>query len=232
MTLSPADTNSEGFIGRAVHGALCLVTIDDNPPIEGSQREVVTLGLVDARKRLETPYRYADKYPGYCLGISAIAIPVSLVASLPPSTDTKVKVLTLARAVRTEYKAQASLHALLGVNAELAEMMLSSPPPPPWHGITHSSDGRGSNYLREPYPENGTSSVITLDDFFLSVNTTDPGPSVFQIRFQRFLRLTLFFILLQGFSLCRMEGQDNVKCRLQPTGSRTDGSREMAEVVG
>ncbi|TDL17808.1 hypothetical protein BD410DRAFT_882733 [Rickenella mellea] len=62
------------------------------------------------------------------------------------------------------------------LNAELAEMMLSSPPPP-WHGITHSSDGRGSKYLRETYPENGRSNVITIDHFFLSVNTTDPAPA-------------------------------------------------------
>lgn len=55
-------------------------------------------------------------------------------------------------------------------------MMLSAPgPPPPWCGPWFSGDGRASAYLAETYPSSEATS-LRVDDFFLGLNKTDPGP--------------------------------------------------------
>ncbi|TDL15051.1 hypothetical protein BD410DRAFT_139736 [Rickenella mellea] len=164
-------------VNHLLHGAVCLLPILDNPPPADSQAAVFFYGLVDSRQRLDASYRSPEGYAAYCLGMSPIVIPVSVASPPTSSTSTKDKILALTRAVREEYKAQAALPALLAIEAEQVDMMLTAPPPPPWCGPWYSADGRGSVYLRESYPKNHSGkSTIEITDFFVGLNKLDPGP--------------------------------------------------------
>ncbi|TDL23013.1 hypothetical protein BD410DRAFT_787824 [Rickenella mellea] len=165
-------------VNQLLLGAVCLLPIIDNPPADGpnSQAVVFVHGVVDCRQRLEKSYRHIDGYPGFCLSTSPIVVPVSTATSMPSSSKAE-KVLALATIVREQYKAQAALPALLGVNAEIVEMKATNPNTLPWTGPMFLADGRGSKYLRESYPEHGPAQVIEITDFFTSVNKTEPGPA-------------------------------------------------------
>ena len=160
-------------------GALCLLVLLDNPPDKNSPNVVFAQGIVNARHRLANAYREPLAYPGYCLGATPIAIPVSIVDKYEKigedNVESKNAVLEFAWEVKQEYKRQALYPALLGIINEQVELMTSGPPTPPFCGPWFNGDGKGSTYLRPKYPETGNS-VIEITDFFLSVNATDPGP--------------------------------------------------------
>ncbi|KAF8636088.1 hypothetical protein AX17_003793 [Amanita inopinata Kibby_2008] len=161
-------------VNHLVHGALSLLPILDNPIPPESNSVILYYGLVDARKRLAKEYRGALGYPGYCLGMSAIQVPVLLYHKVP-SDDKKALVLEFAKAMQKEYKRQADYPSLLAIEPQQCDLMFSVPPPPPWCGPWYSADGRGQVYLHPKYPESGPT-VIEITDFFLGLNKTDPGP--------------------------------------------------------
>jgi len=122
-------------------------------------------------------YRGTFDYPGYCLGMSPIQIPLVDIEDIIGAVDDNRKpvVIELAKAIQKEYKKQASYPSLCAIQNELVESMLALPPPAPWSGPAFSGDGRGSTYLRHKYPLCGPT-AIELSDFFIGLNKTDPGP--------------------------------------------------------
>lgn len=87
-------------------------------------------GLVDSRNRLAKQYRGAMDYPGYCLGMSGIQIPVSLIDKYASDVNGNLKpaILDFAQAVKKEYKKQAAYPSLLAIENQQVDMMLSGPP--------------------------------------------------------------------------------------------------------
>ena len=144
----------------------------DNPPQKNSPNLVFLYGLVDSRNRLLKEYRGAEGYPGYCLGMSSIQVPVAIAdkyaASGGVESNKKSAIFDFAKAVKEEYKRQAAFPALLAVENQQVEMMVGSPPPPPFCGPWFAGDGRGSIYLRPKYPQSG-SSIIEVTDFFVGL---------------------------------------------------------------
>lgn len=159
------------------HGCLSLLAVLDNPPDPGSPNVVFYYGLVDARQRLAKKYRGALDYPGYCLGMSSIQIPVNFIDKYAGDIAKNLKsvVLDFAQAAKKEYLRQAAFPALLGIENQQVEMMLSAPPPPPWCGPWFGGDGRGAIYLKPKYPQNADT-VLEITDFFVALGKTDPGP--------------------------------------------------------
>ncbi|PFH50118.1 hypothetical protein AMATHDRAFT_48178 [Amanita thiersii Skay4041] len=161
-------------VNHLVHGALSLLPILDNPPPKDTDAVIFYYGLVDGRQRLAKEYRSPLGYPGYCLGMSSIQIPVSLYNKLPHD-DKKTMVLEYAKVVQKEYKRQTEFPSLLAIEPQQVDLMLSVPPPPPWCGPWYAADGRGNVYLHPKYPATGPT-VIEITDFFLGLNKCDPGP--------------------------------------------------------
>lgn len=154
-----------------------MLTVLDNPPAPGSPNVVFYYGLVDSRQRLAKEYRGAVNYPGYCLGMSSIQIPVNIVDKYSGDINNNLKsvIFDFAQAVKKEYKRQAAFPSLLAIENQQVELMLQAPPPPPWCGPWFGGDGRGAIYLRPKYPQEGNT-VIEVTDFFVGLNKTDPGP--------------------------------------------------------
>lgn len=165
---------SETFLAL---GCLSLLVVLDNPPESGSPNVVFYQGLVDGRQRLARRYRGALDYPGYCLGMSSIQIPVNIVDEYEGKVGENLKsaVLDFARSVKAEYMRQSAFPALLAIVNEEVELMLSAPPPPPWCGPSFGPDGRGSIYLKPRYPHEGNT-IMEITDFFVGLGKTDPGP--------------------------------------------------------
>lgn len=161
----------------SAHGTLSLLTAIDNPPEPGSPNVVFYYGLVNTRQRLRKEYRDPFAYPGYCLSMSAIQIPVSLVDKYGDSLSSNLKdaIIDFAKAVKREYAHQAAYPSFQAIAFDQVNMMLSAPPPPPWLGPWFSGDGHAAIYLRPTYPSNSVP-VLDVDDFFLGLNKTDPGP--------------------------------------------------------
>ncbi|TFK50405.1 hypothetical protein OE88DRAFT_1712963 [Heliocybe sulcata] len=169
-------------ITQVAHGAVCLVCASDNPPNESTPDDAsfVFYGLVDSRARLAAPWSSREGYPGYCLGMSAIVVPVKLVQSSAAEGE-KAQLLKLADAVKQEYAKQKSYPSLLAIEAQEVEMMLAglrsgAPPPPPWMGPWFAGDGIGETYLQPEYKDSQGNVVVKVTDFFNSLNKTDPGP--------------------------------------------------------
>ncbi|KAF8153966.1 hypothetical protein B0H34DRAFT_799882 [Crassisporium funariophilum] len=161
-------------VNHLAQGALSLLPLFDNPPPPNSDALVFYYGLVDGRPRLSKEYRGALDYPGYCLGMSSLWIPVSLFQA-HSIDDRKTLVIEFAKAVRKEYLKQAAFPSLVAIQPQLGDFMLSTPPPPPWSGPAYSADGRGHIYLHPKYPAEG-STVIEITDFFIGLNRCEPGP--------------------------------------------------------
>ncbi|GJJ08071.1 hypothetical protein Clacol_002278 [Clathrus columnatus] len=158
-------------VNHILHGAVGLLTMLDNPPKKGSDAVVFFWGIINARKRLIPHYR---NYPGYCLGVSAIKLPVSLYERFS-SEDRRMLVLEFAKAIRQEYKKQAEYPSLASVAGEEIDIILQAPPPPPSCDPWYVGDGRGSLYLSPSYNVDGQQ-VLELSDFFVGINRADPGP--------------------------------------------------------
>ncbi|OCB90291.1 hypothetical protein A7U60_g2465 [Sanghuangporus baumii] len=164
-------------VNQLAHGCLSLLTVLDNPPEPGSSNVVIYYGLVDSRQRLAREYRGALDYPGYCLGMSPIQVPVNIIDKYAGDINKNLKsvVLEFAQVVKREYLRQQAFPALLGIENQQVEMMLSVPPPPPSCGPWFGGDGRGAIYLKPRYPQNADT-VLEITDFFVGLGKTDPGP--------------------------------------------------------
>lgn len=186
------------------HAAIALVCFHDNPPSSSTPEDAtfVFYGLVDCRDRLNSEYsgKGSSAYTGYCLGMSAIQLPVSVISSSALEGE-KAQLLKAAEVIKQEYARQKAYPALLAIEAQQVEMMLSGlraggpyvvrlhrsicpfhnfvlmesrccySPPPPWMGPWFAGDGIGETYLEPTYGSN-----IRIDYFFTSLNKTDPGP--------------------------------------------------------
>ncbi|EJD54699.1 hypothetical protein AURDEDRAFT_156476 [Auricularia subglabra TFB-10046 SS5] len=164
-------------VNQLVHAAVFLSATSDNPPSETTPADAsfFTFGLMDCRSRLAPPHN--DSYAGYCLGISGINVPLSMVSG---ETSTE-RLLAVANGVREEYAKQKALPALLGVIAQEIDLVLEAtkagPPPAPWMGPWYAGYGIGERYLEAGYMSaDGAVEVIRVVDFFTSLNQVQPGP--------------------------------------------------------
>lgn len=153
---------------------MSLLPILDNPSPKDSEAVVFYYGLIDARKKLVAEYRKPGAYPGYCLAMSGVQVPVSLYHQVP-SGDLKTLVLEYAKAIRLEYKKQEAIPSQLSIAGLQVELMMQGPPPPAWCGPWYAGDGRGSEHLTPTYTVNGHK-VLEITDFFIGLNKCDPGP--------------------------------------------------------
>ncbi|KAF8515738.1 hypothetical protein JB92DRAFT_3142760 [Gautieria morchelliformis] len=174
-----------GFtLNHIAHAALTLVAAFDNPAQESTPADAafVYYGLVDTRSRLVAPYNSRDAYPGYCLGMSVIQVPLRLCPSSSISKDeTRGYLVKVANIVKDQYLKQKAYPSLLAIDGQQVEMMLAgprsgAPPPPPWIGPWYGGDGRGETYLDPVHKNSRGEVVLELDDFFVALNKTDPGP--------------------------------------------------------
>lgn len=104
-----------------MHAATYLSALHDNPDVK-DDASFFLFGLVDCRNRLAAPYNEPLGYPGYCLGISGIAVPLSKVKG----DDVRTQLLSIAEVIKAEYAAQKALPALLGAAAQEVELFLAS----------------------------------------------------------------------------------------------------------
>ncbi|KAJ7028095.1 hypothetical protein C8F04DRAFT_69542 [Mycena alexandri] len=170
---------SNGFtVNQVVHAALMMVCVLDNPPTADTPNDaaVVSLSLVNPRSRLQPAYSGRDGYSGLSLCGSAIAVPLSILRT--PNKSEKDQLIEMAHAVKVEYLKQKAYPSLLAITQQQTEMMLlglASADSPPWMGPAYVGDGRGEDYLDRTYPGGDGNTVLTLDEFLLSLNKTDPG---------------------------------------------------------
>lgn len=106
--------------------------------------------------------------------MSALHISASLFHKFSKD-DKKDLVLAYAKEVRREYLKQAAYPALVAIEPQQGDLMLSAPAPPPWSGPAYAADGKGAVYLHPRYTA-GDKAVIDVDDFFVGLNKCDPGP--------------------------------------------------------
>ncbi|GBE83323.1 hypothetical protein SCP_0503710 [Sparassis crispa] len=172
-----------GFtFNHVAHAAVTLVCALDNPPSASTPPDAtfVYYGLVDGRARLAEPYSGKLGYPGYALGMTAIQVPVS--AAVPAAGEGERDVLLrLSGIVKDEYAKQRAYESLMAIVCQEVDIMLGGmkaggPPPPPWMGPWYAGDGVGETGLQPEYGDARGANVITVDDFFVSLNKTDPGP--------------------------------------------------------
>ncbi|KAJ3556854.1 hypothetical protein NM688_g1794 [Phlebia brevispora] len=167
-------------LNHVAHAAMFLMIADDNPPDADTPKDAVIMnyGLVNARNRLQAPYNQKDAYPGYCLGASAIWVDVSMITENAHKSK-KEQLLTIAKHLKKQYQAQKEYPSLLSIEPEQMDLMVgalaSGPPPATWIGPWYSGDGRGEDLL-DPEHFSGATKVITITDFFQSLNKTQPGP--------------------------------------------------------
>jgi len=174
-------TRSSGFtVTQIVHAALMMVCAFDNPPSASTPSDAafVSYGLVDCRSHLSPAYSGKNGYPGYCLGMSPIVVPLSVLAFGDGSEKTQL--LRLAEAVKSEYVKQKAYSSLLAVVGEQTDLLVAGAraggPPPPWMGPWFSGDGIGETYLDSVHTDARGNELLKVDDYFMSLNKTDPGP--------------------------------------------------------
>ncbi|KAF8581965.1 hypothetical protein K439DRAFT_1653936 [Ramaria rubella] len=175
-----------GFtINHVAHAAISIVAALDNPRTSGTSEDkaFVFYGLVDARKRLTVPYSARDGYPGYCIAMSAIQVPLHLCPSDPFSSAKELResMLRIAPVLKTQYLKQKAYPSLLAMSTQQVEMMLAGmragdPPPPPWMGPWYTSHGIVETYLDAVHTDRAGGQVLEITDIMLSLNKTDPGP--------------------------------------------------------
>lgn len=103
-----------------------MVCALDNPPSASTPSDAafVFYGLADCRSRLSAEYSGKNGYPGYCLGMSPIVVPLSLFTSAAPDGE-RAQLLQLTSAVKSEYVKQKNYPALLAVIGQEVDMMLA-----------------------------------------------------------------------------------------------------------
>ncbi|GBE89886.1 hypothetical protein SCP_1702120 [Sparassis crispa] len=172
-----------GFtLNHIAHAAISLVCALDNPPNTSTSPDArfAYYGLADSRTRLAALYSEKLGYPGYALGVSVIQIPVSAAVATAGESNEQV-LLRLASIVKDEYTKQRAYPSLLGVVCQQVDLMILGlkaleGPPPPWMGPWYAGDGVGETYLQPAYSDAKGIDIIKINDFFVSLNKTDPGP--------------------------------------------------------
>ncbi|KAJ7726947.1 hypothetical protein B0H16DRAFT_1735443 [Mycena metata] len=172
---------SNGFtVNRVVHAALMMVCVFDNPPTANTPTDttVVSLHVVNARYRLQPAYSGRDGFPGFAICTSPITVALSTFQT--PNKSEKDQLIEVAHVIKAEYLKQKTYPSLLAIAQQQTEMLLpgfknASPDRPPWMGPAYFGDGRGEDYLDRAYPGADGTTVLNLDEFFVSVNMTDPG---------------------------------------------------------
>jgi hypothetical protein len=118
-------------IQLAAHAALTLVAAFDNPAQESTPADAafVYYGLVDTRSRLAAPYNSRDAYPGYCLGMSVIQVPLGLCPTCTSlsANETRDSLIKVANVVKGQYLRQKAYPSLLAIDGQQVEMMLAGP---------------------------------------------------------------------------------------------------------
>jgi hypothetical protein len=82
-------------------------------------------GIMDARHRLRPPYNQPRGYPGYCLSMSPMGVPLSLITSNTQRTDKDILLLIAAK-LKERYTAQKVMPSFLAVIAQQVELMVQS----------------------------------------------------------------------------------------------------------
>lgn len=102
-----------------------MVCVKDNPPTAETRRDALLMhfGLVNSRAQLAAPYNERLAYPGYCLGMSPIKVPVSLISGSAGKSD-KELMLLVAHALKEEYAAQKALPSLLAISPHQGDLMI------------------------------------------------------------------------------------------------------------
>ncbi|KAI0068612.1 hypothetical protein BV25DRAFT_1791567 [Artomyces pyxidatus] len=183
-------------VNQLLHAAVTLITYLDNPPPEPASDELyVYFGLVDARRHLSQEHKF---YPGYCLGMSPICVPSKVVGEALPRGE-KEALYAAAAAVKAEYARQAAYggfvlaHAAV-IDATFMEMGAKQGNlPPPATGPGYSGDGIGESYLDRIYNDAAGVPRIRIDDIFVSLNKTDPGPFFRTYTWNKRLNLSVDF---------------------------------------
>ena len=83
----------------------------------------MTYGVVDGRDYLRAPYSGRHQYPGYCLGVSPISVPLSLVVQNARLGE-REQVLALAEVLKGEYQKQRGYRDLVAIAPQQVEMLL------------------------------------------------------------------------------------------------------------
>jgi len=168
-----------GTVNQFAHAGLCVLSYLDNPTTENTPEDAayVCFGLENSRFRLLPEHQ---KYPGYALGISCLAVPASIISSAAPKGE-KVQLIEAAKAVKEEYKAFKANPSLMGGQPQASEIFFGvikqNPRPPPNEnlGFGFSGDGIAEKYLSHTYNAPDGKVFTTLEDYFTSVDMTGPG---------------------------------------------------------
>jgi hypothetical protein len=108
------------------YAALANAWAKDNPPDASTPADSVlfTFGLVNSRYTLKEPYSIRDGYPGSCIGMSPIIVPVSGFVGLKGDEFlSKELLLSTAEIVKREYKRQKDYESLLAASAHVGIMV-------------------------------------------------------------------------------------------------------------
>jgi hypothetical protein len=87
-----------------------MLTVFENPAHAGTRENYINnLSLTNGRSRLKEPYSSREGYPGYCLGVHVMRVPVSTFLAddgspLPLNKDTLVKAMKIVRQLYTDQK--------------------------------------------------------------------------------------------------------------------------------
>ncbi|KZT60759.1 hypothetical protein CALCODRAFT_480424 [Calocera cornea HHB12733] len=178
-----AAVRAHGFtVSQIFLAALNLVVATDNPPTSETPADAafVYYGIVNNRSdRLIAPYSGRDGYPGYCLGVSVLSFPVDMLRNKTDFFD-KALLLDMAEQVKQAYKKQQQYPALLAIQSQICDIMLSpffagAPPAPPPGGPFFAGDGITEHHFEHEYKDSGGREVVSVKSIFTSVNMTDPA---------------------------------------------------------
>ncbi|OAX40857.1 hypothetical protein K503DRAFT_855076 [Rhizopogon vinicolor AM-OR11-026] len=179
-----AEAKTSGFtLTHVAHAALAMVVVADNPPnSESASHYLSNFCIVNSRDRLTSNW---SLYPGYAIRGASIRIPNSAFLSLDGimlPLDKEV-LLKVAKIANSQYRAYMELPSGLGHDAQLGEICASAivqsgynTKLPGDRCYSFVSDGKGERYLNPTFMADTGETVLSVEKFFLSVNTYDADP--------------------------------------------------------
>ena len=103
-----------------------LIVVFDNLVEVGTLMDTMFIyySLIDAHACLAAPYNACDVYPGYCLTMSIIQVPLSLcpTVAVPNTRNALIKVTHV---IKEQYLWQKAYPLLLPIDGQQAELMLT-----------------------------------------------------------------------------------------------------------
>ncbi|KII94585.1 hypothetical protein PLICRDRAFT_33387 [Plicaturopsis crispa FD-325 SS-3] len=174
-----------GFtVNEICHASIFLSAYFDDPPSDSTAPDaaLVTHPPRDARDRLREPYSRPGQYPGTALGLSPIAVPVSVITAALRAGDSGVALLSaVAAEVNKEYAKQKGYPALLGIMPQQVDIMTTKAVkdsvgsrPSARVGPEYSGDGVVEKFLDHTYASTDWTTVLDLTDFLFSMNAPVP----------------------------------------------------------